>query len=82
MTESPGLPWLAHTLPAKSRVGKDGSRLLARGLAAAFPETPVAVPSGEWITRIRKPLTVAGPRRIRTDFRAPFPVFSLSESLP
>ena len=76
MTESQS-SWLAHTLPAKSDIGQGqatspGSRLRSGlpGTLAQWRRRGEAGPS----TRNPFPLTVAGPRRIHTDFRAPVPV--------
>jgi len=78
MTESLRL-WLAHTLPAKSeqwaRTGHvswlEASQRPSRDLSQWLRRSEV----GPRFLRLDPfPLTVAGPRRIHTDFRAPVPV--------
>jgi hypothetical protein len=77
MTEFPRT-WLAHTLPAKSDIGQGQATSPGSRLRRGLPGLP------QWLKRDRvgtkargpdpTPLTVAGPRRIHTDFRAPVPV--------
>ncbi len=68
---------LAHTLPAKSDNGQGQATSPGSRLRRRLPGKTQWLQRGRAGTRARRPdpapLTVAGPRRIHTDFRAPVP---------
>jgi len=75
MTESPRV-WLAHTLPAKSDIGQGQATSPGSRLCRRLPGMTQWLQRGRVGTAFRPdptPLTVAGPRRIHTDFHAPVP---------